>query len=100
MGRLINADALAKNMCDCACADCDNERNINTKCSEIRLTYLRILDEQPTIEERKTGKWVHMGGDEWCCDKCGFVITTEGSWEHPHDIGANYCQNCGAKMEG
>ncbi len=66
MGRLINADALAKNMCDCACADCDNERNINTKCSEIRLTYLRILNEQPTIEERKTGKWGAQGECPFC----------------------------------
>ena len=55
--------------------------------------------EKLLAEERKTGKWVHLGGDEWCCDKCGFVITTEGSWEHPHDIGAKYCQNCGAKTE-
>jgi hypothetical protein len=87
MGRLINADALAKNMCDCACADCDNERNINTKCSEIRLTYLRILDEQPTIEERKTGKWGAQGE----CPFCGYLR----QWKDD-----KFCGNCGAKMEG
>lgn len=60
--RTIDADALAENMCDCACADCDHERTISTKCSEIRWTYLKILNEQPTIEEqsaqtaRKRGK--------------------------------------------
>ena len=22
------------------------------------------------------GRWEHLGGDEWCCSACGFVITT------------------------
>lgn len=42
------------------------------------------------------GKWAHLGGDEWCCTGCGFVIATEGSWEKPTE---KYCQNCGAKMD-
>ncbi len=29
------------------------------------------------------GEWAHLGGDEWCCSACGFVITTEGSWDKP-----------------
>lgn len=29
------------------------------------------------------GRWAHLGGDEWCCSACGFVITTEGSWDKP-----------------
>lgn len=29
------------------------------------------------------GQWVHLGGNEWCCSVCGFVITTEGSWDKP-----------------
>ena len=51
------------------------------------------------VVERKTGKWIHLGGDEWCCSSCGYVITTEGSWEHPIDTDALYCKHCGAKME-
>lgn len=42
------------------------------------------------------GRWVHLGGDEWCCSACGFVISTEGSWEKPTK---KYCEDCGAKME-
>lgn len=42
------------------------------------------------------GRWVHLGGDEWCCSVCGFVISTEGSWEKPTQ---KYCEECGAKME-
>lgn len=43
------------------------------------------------------GHWVHLGGDEWCCSSCGFVITTEGSWDKPTK---KYCEDCGAKMDG
>lgn len=43
------------------------------------------------------GRWTHLGGDEWCCPVCGFVITTEGSWDKP---AKNYCEDCGAKMDG
>ena len=43
------------------------------------------------------GRWVHLGGDEWCCSACGFVISTEGSWEKPTQ---KYCEDCGAKIEG
>lgn len=40
--------------------------------------------------------WAHLGGDEWCCSACGFVVTTEGSWDKPTK---KYCENCGAKMD-
>ena len=43
------------------------------------------------------GRWVHLGGDEWCCSACGFVMTTEGSWDKPTK---KYCEDCGAKMDG
>lgn len=40
--------------------------------------------------------WAHLGGDEWCCSACGFVISTEGSWDKPTK---KYCEDCGAKMD-
>lgn len=43
------------------------------------------------------GRWTHLGGDEWCCSACDFVISTEGSWEKPTQ---KYCEDCGAKMDG
>lgn len=42
------------------------------------------------------GRWEHLGGDEWLCTACGFVITTEGSWDKPTK---KYCEDCGAKMD-
>lgn len=49
------------------------------------------------VQEIKHGRWVHLGSDEWCCSECGFVITTEGSWDEPT---GKYCTECGAKMDG
>ena len=58
-----------------------------------------LIDKCPTIDVASVvhGRWVHLGGDEWFCSACGFVISTEGSWEKPTK---KYCEDCGAKMEG
>lgn len=50
-------------------------------------------DVAPVVHTR----WAHLGGDEWCCPVCGFIITTEGSWDKP---AKKYCEDCGAKMDG
>lgn len=50
-------------------------------------------DVVPVVHTR----WAHLGGDEWCCPVCGFIITTEGSWDKPTK---KYCEDCGAKMDG
>ena len=52
-----------------------------------------IADVAPVVH----GRWMHLGGDEWCCSACGFVITTEGSWDKPTK---KYCEDCGAMMDG
>jgi hypothetical protein len=52
-----------------------------------------VADVAPVVH----GRWAHLGGDEWCCSACGFVITTEGSWDKPTK---KYCEDCGAKMDG
>jgi hypothetical protein len=58
-----------------------------------------MVSKAPTIDVAPVvyGRWIHLGGDEWCCSACGFVITTEGSWDKPTK---KYCEDCGAKMEG
>lgn len=57
-----------------------------------------IIDRIPTadVQEVKKTRWVHLGGDEWCCSNCGDVFNTEGSWNEPTK---RYCENCGAKNE-
>lgn len=70
--------------------------------------FEQIIDVQPTIEERQTGKWVsgdRMAGypripyKTWCvyCSYCGNETPSLlGSDEY--DFTA-YCPNCGARME-
>lgn len=57
------------------------------------LENLPAADVVPVVHTQ----WAHIGGDEWCCPVCGFVITTEGSWDKPTQ---KYCEDCGAKMDG
>ena len=58
-----------------------------------KLQKVPAADVAPVVH----GRWAHLGGDEWCCSACGFVITTEGSWDKPTK---KYCEDCGAKMDG
>lgn len=71
-----------------------NEHFING--IETVLEYVENLpaaDVSPVVH----AQWLHLGGDEWCCSVCDFVISTEGSWEKPTK---KYCEDCGAKMDG
>lgn len=60
---------------------------------------IELLENAPDadVQEVKHAKWVHLGGDEWCCSCCGFGKHTEGSWEKPT---AKYCEKCGAEING
>ena len=60
---------------------------------EFEIKDAPAADVAPVVHTR----WAHIGGDEWCCPVCGFVITTEGSWDKPTK---KYCEDYGAKMDG
>lgn len=47
--------------------------------------YLDAIDRIPAADVVPVvhGRWAHLGGDEWYCSACGFVLTTEGSWDKP-----------------
>lgn len=58
------------------------------------------VNEQPTIEERKTGKWIvvddaynRISGK---CSACGW----EAHLYEDDVVGMDYCPNCGADMRG
>lgn len=58
----------------------------------------QIVEEMPTIEERKTGKWIVFSSpDEYHCGlvKCPFC--SEELIAEANEY--NYCPNCGARME-
>ena len=79
-----------------------NERSKYSEYEHGIYNAMEYLDEIPAADVRENvhGDWKHIGGDEWCCEFCGHVITTEGSWEHPLDVGKCFCENCGADMRG
>ena len=69
-------------------------------------TLEQIIDEQPTIEERKTGKWEEKEVssekviDEWQsarCSVCGKYHTTPYMY---YFDSYKFCPNCGADMKG
>lgn len=56
---------------------------------------IETIDEQPTIEPVKHGKWIN--GD---CSECGYPIPTDDRIDCIQKDEVHYCYNCGAKMEG
>lgn len=64
--------------------------------AEFAIRCTPSIDAAPVVH----GRWEHRFGDEWCCTMCGYVVHTDGSWEHPFTLGKKYCENCGAKMNG
>lgn len=59
-----------------------------------------IIDEQPIIEERKTGHWIEVNDSynriSGRCSVCGW----ESHMYEDDVVGMNYCPNCGARMIG
>ena len=76
-----------------AAIDLITRRYENPEICTQEINSIPAADVAPVVN----GRWEHLGGDEWCCPVCGFVITTEGSWDKPTK---KYCEDCGAKMDG
>ena len=79
------------------------------KAKDIYAVLEKLPSAQPTIEERKTGRWEEIeviaeaydiaGVKTWAskmqCDQCGFsTFAIEGCFSQYH-----FCPNCGARME-
>lgn len=75
---------------------------------EDQKTLEQIIDEQPTIEERKKGKWIIRDnpGTGWyrvTCSECGEDVTSTapciGFFPNAKVIW-DFCPYCGADMRG
>ena len=82
-GRLIDADALSKKLC---------ETTIFIKDGEV---FQRMINDAPTVQaDRPHGEWVTVNGllDVYICDQCGEIYQIQNipMW--------NFCPNCGADM--
>ena len=69
-------------------------QNASLKAISLLLTVGGLYDV--TLGEEKTGKWVRGGYDDfyWVCNKCGHKQS-----EYYSKPTANFCPNCGARME-
>lgn len=60
----------------------------------------QLILDAPTIEERKTGRWIEVDDAynriSGRCSVCGW----ESHMYEDDVVGMNYCPNCGADMRG
>lgn len=95
--RLIDAEKLCLHLADIQLAN----RGWKDDYCEVLDDIISIIDEQTTIEEEpvRHGEWIepeeYTGHTEWHCSYCGDVVYTICGYPS-----ADYCPNCGAKMEG
>lgn len=76
-------------------------KNLTSKCEEdwadLMVVY-ELLEEMPTIEERKTGRWIEVDDADdrisGRCSNCGW----EAHLYEDDVVGMPYCPNCGARM--
>lgn len=61
----------------------------------------RLIEEEPIVEERKTGKWsiefspAYMGGAYCECSQCNYKFAV-GAYIDPDEW--DYCPKCGSTM--
>ena len=89
MGKLIYVDRLKKDIL--ALQDCYNGFSDTYD----KACIIGVIEEQPTIEERKTGEWRFPYTDKRYkkCSVCGREFYSIPRTSH-------YCPNCGADMRG
>lgn len=104
---LIDADGLDEEI---RCEMCRNPMRSDTGCDggciydeKLYEKIVRLLNERikplPNIKpepERKTGRWIDGQCSNCGCDIPAYII----DWKWQKDMDANFCPNCGARMEG
>ena len=93
--RLIDADNITYESIDSSDAV---REEIKSGCG-ILAVRKEDIDVMPTIEERKTGKWIHRGCGIFSCSECDEKIGTN-VYTEAETVRFRFCPNCGAKMEG
>ena len=87
--RCIDADALRDRLQNLGYDDWN--QGTTTTWAEAFIECADMVDEAPTIEPRKKGKWIDCDGGIATCSICGDRWGVYGVM--------NFCPNCGAKME-
>ena len=92
--RLIDADEVIKTI------DYSNDMGGSLgKVVECVKFYAKFMvQSSPTVEERKTGKWIYIRDEEGGNGLYECPICHRGDIHAP-EAKVNFCWNCGAKME-
>ena len=98
MDEYISREETIKRIKECYCAGCNSYNGVRCRACGAG-DAIDVIEDAPVADVAPVVRtlWAHIGGGEWCCPVCGFVITTEGSWDKPTK---KYCEDCGAKMDG
>ena len=92
--RTIDADALGARMYYEAFEKDSADQRWDSGCWIRYRLFEKVLKEAPTIEERKTGKWVQAETmNIFECSCC------HSRWNVYYVCDFDYCPHCGAKME-
>ena len=89
--RLIDADVLKNKILECS-KNCFSYGAYGEYYNGKETAYLNVadlIDEAPTVEERKHGHWEDIDLDTSVCSVC----------KKPQEYETKYCPECGAKME-
>ena len=88
--RLIDADELLARY-KARCEGCKETKNYCEHCCDIA-DILNDIEDAPTIEKRKKGKWIRNDNGTYSCSLCQSWIPNEQRYY------ANFCLYCGADM--
>lgn len=97
--RLIDADAMIE---DLATKGVGFARaTVDPRYKTIIDWAIRVTKAQPTIEERKTGRWIPQNHNKVFGNitTCLYYYPVCSGCGHTGDFNMNYCPNCGARME-
>ena len=92
---LIDREALSMELADevlCAYAKAD------FRLAKALNVFQFLIDEAPTVEERKYGHW--EGGGAYYCSNCNAYAATDVFGGGLDITEQHYCYNCGAIMDG
>lgn len=98
--RLIDADELVKRFK--IIANDNWNKQTPTSWGAAFSDAIEIVDEQPTIDPVKHGRWEKDSDTAfyWRCSECGcYLFWRKEDYLLRHEDEPNYCPNCGAKME-
>lgn len=105
--RLIDANAVLKEMKETYCTDCNNYNGVCCRACK-HMDDMDFIEDAPTIDAQpvKHGRWIetrrHRDADGcivsgYSCSECGSALRDTNPDDRDSEF---YCYHCGAKMDG